>query len=127
MCQTQPRKTSGNTNGSKWIVPERRLALYIRDGFACVYCGEDLRCAPACEVTLDHLTPRCEGGGNESANLITACRSCNSGRGDRPWKLYATGGAVERIRRQIRRKVNLSLAKAILNGTAGDPRVEAAR
>lgn len=28
-----------NANGSKWIRPEKRLAIYHRDGFACIYCG----------------------------------------------------------------------------------------
>jgi 5-methylcytosine-specific restriction endonuclease McrA len=127
MCQpasVAPRKT-GNKNGSKWIRPERRLAIYLRDGFACVYCGRDLRDADPREVTLDHLRPRIMGGDNASTNLVTACLSCNSSRGMRPWRTFAPGGAVERIQRQIRRRVNLKLAKSIL---AGDVQpIEAAR
>jgi 5-methylcytosine-specific restriction endonuclease McrA len=113
-----------NKNGSKWITRERRLALYIRDGFACAYCGTDLRNARPAEVTLDHLVCRVSGGGNESANLVTACRSCNSSRGDRSYEDFAPGGAQDRIAHLIAQPVNIELAKAIIAGTAGDPRLE---
>jgi CRISPR/Cas system Type II protein with McrA/HNH and RuvC-like nuclease domain len=126
--------TNKNTNrganggsGSKWIRPERRLAIYIRDGFCCAYCGRDLRAARAAEVTLDHLTPRSQGGHNKETNLVLACLSCNSSRGDKPWMQYATGGAIERIRSCRMRKINVELAKAIIAGDASNPRAEAAR
>ncbi len=63
-----------NKHGSKWIRPERRRAIYARDNWQCVYCGADD------SLTLDHVVPRAEGGGNESENLVTACLSCNSSR-----------------------------------------------
>lgn len=113
--------------GSKWIRPAKRLAIYLRDGFRCAYCGEDLRGAAPSEVTLDHLVPRCEGGSNHETNLVTACKSCNSARGAKPWAEYATGGAVARIGRQVLVALNLPLAKAILAGEAGDAEVEALR
>ncbi len=116
-----------NTNGSRWIRPEKRLALYIRDGFHCAYCGRDLKNAAAAEVTLDHLLPRVAGGTNEATNLITACRACNSSRQDTPWMTYATGGARDRIEQLRHANVNLDLAKAIIAGTAGDAEIEAAR
>lgn len=114
-------------NGSKWIRPERRLALYIRDEFTCCYCGRNLKNAAPEEVTLDHLVPRHFDGGNENENLITACRSCNSSRQDRPWIDYATGGARDRIAQRRNEPVNVALAKALIAGTAGDPETEALR
>jgi 5-methylcytosine-specific restriction endonuclease McrA len=83
-------------------------------------------------VTLDHLVPRNPlvahgNGGNESTNLVTACKSCNSSRGDRPWLDYATGGARDRIETRRNQFVNLPLAKALIEGTAGDAEVEALR
>lgn len=39
----------------------------------CAYCG-----APA--TTLDHIRPRARGGSDDPANLIPACRSCNSSK-----------------------------------------------
>jgi hypothetical protein len=110
--------------GSKWIQAWRRLAIYIRDGFACQYCGRDLRRAERSDVTLDHLVPHCKGGSDVAENLVTACRRCNSSRGCKPWRKFAPGGAIERILRTRRRKLNMSLAKAIIKGTAGDPRLE---
>lgn len=113
--------------GGRWITKANRLAIYLRDDFACAYGGRALKGAEPAEVTLDHLLPRCAGGGNEATNLITACRSCNSSRGAKPWLDYATGGSVDRIRQRRYEPVNLPLARAILAGTAGDPAAEALR
>lgn len=112
-------KTNGarlNGKGSKWITKLRRLAIYLRDGFTCQYCGRDLHNAHPRDVTLDHLRPQIRGGTHESRNLITACLSCNSRRQHTAWRRYAPAGAVERITRNIRRIPNLPLARAILAG-----------
>lgn len=106
---------------SSWIRRVKRLSLYLRDGFACCYCGRDLRTAEPHEVGLDHLTPQCKGGSNDARNLVTTCRSCNSSRKDRPWREFATGGAIERIERQRRRVLNMALARAIESGEAPWP------
>jgi 5-methylcytosine-specific restriction endonuclease McrA len=105
-----------------WITKSRRLGIYIRDGFQCAYCGRDLKNAAVADVTLDHLVPRNPlvshgGGGNENTNLITACRSCNSSRQDKPWASYATGGARDRIETLRYQAVNEKLSKAILDGS----------
>lgn len=117
---------------SNWITKEKRLALYIRDNFTCAYCGTSLKNSDPNLVTLDHLVPRNikiahGGGGNESTNLVTACKSCNSSRQDKPWSDYATGGARDRIETLRYQPLNISLAKALINGTAGDPEVEGLR
>lgn len=116
-----------NVHGSKWIRPEKRLAIYIRDGFQCAYCGRSLKHAAPAEVTLDHLLPRVAGGSNEATNLITACRACNSSRQEKPWMDYATGGARDRIEQLRNESLNIELAKALIAGTAGDAEIEAAR
>lgn len=75
-------KRKGRT--SNWIVRSRREAIYKRDSWMCVYCRAwvGVVCAGPTfrEPHLDHLVPRSLGGGNESANLVTACHSCNSSR-----------------------------------------------
>lgn len=68
--------------GMNWIRQEKRLAIYLRDGLACVYCGAALE--DGAQLTLDHLLPHSQGGGNEASNLVTACKQCNSSRGNRP-------------------------------------------
>ena len=67
--------------GSKWIRPEKRLAIYLRDGCACAYCGATVESANK-PLSLDHLIPCSKGGGNHEGNLITCCLKCNSRRGD---------------------------------------------
>ncbi|HEY7900613.1 MAG TPA: HNH endonuclease [Caulobacteraceae bacterium] len=54
-----------------------RFNLFLRDGFACQYCGshEDL--------TFDHLTPRSRGGRTTWENIVTACARCNLAKGGR--------------------------------------------
>lgn len=114
-------------NGGKWIRPVKRLAVYLRDDFRCAYCGADLRGYAPENVTLDHLVSKSNGGSNQESNLVTCCRSCNSARGAKPWREYATGGAVERIERLITLPLNLKLAQALKDGTAGAPDLELGR
>ena len=108
----------------QWIRSEKRLALYLRDEFRCLYCGTNLKGAAPADVTLDHLLPKSAGGSNDATNLITACRPCNSSRQDKPWVDFATGGAIDRIRTRIAQPLNIPLAKALIAGTAGDPELE---
>lgn len=111
----------------QWITPAKRLAIYVRDNFVCLYCGTDLRSYKPANVTLDHVVPRSRGGSNRENNLVTACRSCNSARGNKTVQEYAPGGALQRIHTQLRKNLNVDLAKAIISGEAGDPRLEAER
>lgn len=104
---------------SSWIRREKRVAIYIRDGFTCMYCGADLRDAPPHRMGLDHLVPqsnpRCT---NHERNLVTACVTCNSARQDKPVAKFAAPGAVKRIRRNVRRKLNIDVARALLREDA---------
>ena len=96
--------------GMKWIRTAKRLAIYLRDGMACVWCGQrgsDLGYG----LTLDHVLP-----GNDHTHLVTACTECNASRGNRaltpeqwvhvdlirhrPLDL-AAGKALERLRASI--------------------------
>lgn len=114
-------------NGKHWIRDEKRLAIHMRDAFMCMYCGRDMRSCEPNELTLDHLIPRSEGGGNDATNLVTACKRCNSSRGLRSYVKFAPGGSLDRIETTRLLPLNVRLAKAILSGEAGDPRLEALR
>ncbi|MGN6452803.1 MAG: HNH endonuclease [Steroidobacteraceae bacterium] len=47
-----------------------------RDQHFCAYCGGHAD-------TVDHVLPRCRGGGDTWFNLVAACQSCNGLKGDR--------------------------------------------
>lgn len=106
--------------GSKWIRPERRLAIYHRDGFCCAYCGGGAE--QGVLLTLDHVVA-CElGGGNESENLVTACLSCNSSKQDlttREWFAALRDRGIDtakvgpRIRRLTAKPINKAAGKAL--------------
>jgi HNH endonuclease len=87
------RPTQNRRNqGMNWIRQEKRLALYLRDGLACVYCGAAVE--DGAKLTLDHLTPSSQGGSNRPENLVTCCHTCNSFRGDRPVEEFAAAAAA---------------------------------
>lgn len=69
------------TQGMNWIRQDKRLALYLRDGLACVWCGAAVE--DGVKLTLDHVVCRTAGGTHHESNLVTCCHACNSRRGDR--------------------------------------------
>lgn len=76
------------TQGMNWCRQDLRLALYLRDGLACVWCGASVE--DGAQLTLDHLIPRSKGGGdNAPSNLVTCCHLCNSRRGNRSVEEFA--------------------------------------
>jgi hypothetical protein len=69
-----------------WIRQEKRLAIYLRDGLACVYCGDGVE--DHIILTLDHLIPHSRHGTNATWNLVTCCEHCNKSRGNRSLKSW---------------------------------------
>ncbi|MEM1034713.1 MAG: HNH endonuclease [Myxococcota bacterium] len=57
-----------------------RVNVFTRDGFRCQYCGERFAMS---KLTFDHVVPRAAGGRTEWTNIVTACRPCNSIKGDK--------------------------------------------
>lgn len=57
-----------------------RRNIYARDANRCQYCGKTF---PTRELTLDHVKPRVQGGGNSWTNLVCACVKCNARKGGR--------------------------------------------
>ena len=84
-------RSRGNYQGMNWIRHEKRLAIYLRDGLACVYCGAVVE--DGATLSLDHVVPHSHGGGNEAGNLVTCCSRCNSSRGNRPVEDFAVAVA----------------------------------
>ena len=53
-----------------------RENVFRRDGYQCQYCGTSK------DLTLDHVVPKAKGGSTTWNNLVTACKVCNSKKGD---------------------------------------------
>jgi hypothetical protein len=54
--------------------------LFARDRNVCAYCGGHF---PELELTVEHILPVSRGGRHEWTNVVTACRSCNTRKGNR--------------------------------------------
>jgi hypothetical protein len=57
-----------------------RFAVFDRDGFRCVFCGNGPKNDSGVILEIDHKVPVCEGGSDEPGNLQTACKDCNAGK-----------------------------------------------
>lgn len=68
-----------------------------RDGYACVYCGEQSSAAQEdsrkAVLSVDHIKPVTRGGSAAVENLACSCRKCNAEKNDRTpeeWDLLPT-------------------------------------
>ena len=106
------------------IRKDLRLAIYLRDSLRCVYCCCDLHGAAPTDITLDHVVADVDGGSNAPSNLVTACRSCNCSRQDKPLAKFAGPETRKDIRRLTSRSISRyrTLAKAMIAGTTEDAR-----
>ena len=57
-----------------------RRNLFARDRNQCQYCGQQF---PTSELSIDHVHPRSQGGGDTWQNLVCACVRCNAKKGGR--------------------------------------------
>ena len=57
-----------------------RRNLFARDRNRCQYCGKFF---PSSELSIDHVVPRTQGGGESWENLVCSCVACNSRKGGR--------------------------------------------
>lgn len=85
------RKDARDSNRARRAISDTkwralRLQVFDRDDWICTYCGS------ADDLTCDHIRPLARGGNNDLDNLTTACRSCNSSKGDKlveEWRAIA--------------------------------------
>jgi 5-methylcytosine-specific restriction endonuclease McrA len=120
-CTAKKKAASPHQPTGQWCRADLRLAIYLRDSFRCVYCCTDLHGADPRDVTLDHVKPKADGGSNEPGNLVTACRSCNCSRQDKPLARFAGPETRADIRRLTARKIDRyrKLARALIAGEVG--------
>jgi len=120
-CTTAKKARSQHQPTGRWIRADKRLAIYLRDRFTCVYCLRDLSDADPKDITLDHVRCRADGGSNDADNLITACRACNCARQDKPLARFAGPETRAHVRRNCRRSLRpyRELAKGLIAGECG--------
>ncbi|MEL7184307.1 MAG: HNH endonuclease, partial [Pseudomonadota bacterium] len=80
-----------------YVAPQKRVAftrfnLFLRDEFACQYCGSKEN------LTFDHVVPRARGGVTSWENVVAACGRCNLKKGSR--SLSQVGMSLRRPPRQ---------------------------
>jgi len=64
----------------KQTVKFNRRNIFARDHNQCQYCGRKF---PTTELSLDHVTPRSQGGQSTWENIVCACVACNVRKGGR--------------------------------------------
>lgn len=57
-----------------------RFNVFLRDEWYCQYCSQK---HATNELTFDHVIPKSRGGKTSWSNIVTACRSCNTKKGDK--------------------------------------------
>lgn len=124
------RDSGGNGGrGMNWIRKSKRLAIYLRDGLSCVWCG--LSVEDGVKLTLDHVIPRSFGGSNDATNLITACVGCNGQRKHYSVRIFATMIArqfhgevtaydiVLHVRHAVRQPIDVAEAENLIRRRGG--------
>jgi 5-methylcytosine-specific restriction endonuclease McrA len=77
-CNMQLRRARMRKVDTGLVTHEVLERLYSTE--VCNYCGE---CTPISNRTCDHVIPISRGGLHHPDNLVMACGSCNSSKGDR--------------------------------------------
>lgn len=72
-------------------LPYSKEAVFIRDGYKCQYCGKSLNRK---QSTIDHVIPVSKGGKTNFTNCVTACKTCNSWKGNQ--MLHQTNMQLEK-------------------------------
>jgi 5-methylcytosine-specific restriction endonuclease McrA len=71
---------------AKTVVRFSKSNVYLRDQYYCCYCSAPVTKSQA---TMDHVLPISKGGKTNWENIVTACGSCNSRKGNKTgpeWK-----------------------------------------
>lgn len=75
---------------------KQRFKIFVRDHFRCQYCTK--RFSPD-KLTLDHIIPKSQDGGDDPENLCASCIPCNQRKANRTpdearMPLFATPSAL---------------------------------
>jgi 5-methylcytosine-specific restriction endonuclease McrA len=81
-----------------------RALIYQRDDHTCQYCGSQKK------LTIDHIVPRSRGGQDTWENMVVACSTCNTKKGNT--LLEQTGMKLRRVPKPMENKITLKLHKS---------------
>ena len=71
---------NGEIKKKKYTTPSlTNIALFQRDRYLCAYCARRFKFH---ELTRDHIIPTSKSGKDTWTNVVAACKSCNSIKGD---------------------------------------------
>ena len=74
------KRSALRKHSKRTIPPLTNRELFLRDAHLCMYCGGEY---PESHLTRDHVVPMSRGGKDRWSNVVTACRSCNTRKGNR--------------------------------------------
>ena len=74
------KRSTSNRYSRRTIPPLTNRELFLRDAHLCLYCGKQYA---ESALTRDHVIPISKGGKDRWRNVVTACRSCNTRKGNR--------------------------------------------
>ena len=66
-------------NKTRTEPPLNNRALFRRDQYVCLYCGNHCK---ECQLSRDHVHPLSRGGTDSWTNVVTACKRCNTRKGN---------------------------------------------
>ena len=69
------RRNHGTGND---VTAEQWKEIKAAFDYRCAYCGRKMRA-----LTMDHIIPLSKGGLHTASNIVPACKSCNSKKGER--------------------------------------------
>lgn len=105
------RKTQMKENGYHKVTQTQLDSKFESLGNICIYCCEKAK------LTVDHLLPISKGGPHTLSNLLPACHSCNSSKGNRllftewmPKKVhpYLLPFYIRHLSEELQKKINFS-------------------
>lgn len=74
------RRSTRRRHLRRGVPPLSNKELFKRDGNLCMYCANGFSDE---QLTRDHVLPISRGGTDRWANVVAACRSCNTRKGNR--------------------------------------------
>jgi hypothetical protein len=76
------------------VPTKTRAAVLAKTDGKCVYCGVKLttKAGHPHSYHPDHVLPVIKGGGNDVANLIPSCATCNTRKGAKTFLIFTGGG-----------------------------------